>query len=530
MIPKQLENSFFTKDTLSHFLQLILQSPIAIAIFKGEDFIIEFANDAMLRDIWRLPIRDVQNKKLLDVFPELAKQKFPDLLKEVFTTGKPHREKEAVALIKGATGLKKFHLDFEYSPLFEEDNAISGVVVTAHDVSEKVETRRNIETAEQRSRLAIEAADLGTFDWNLITNEFIASKRLYEIFGLDTNSPLSHGDLIRSIHPEDLINRNKQVELSHTKGYLQYEARVLCPDNTQRWVKVYGKTIFHEKGYPTKMYGTVMDYTHQRMLNNELEKLVAERTDLLEQKNRELAMTNNELEQFAYVASHDLQEPLRKIRTYSDMLYEKLKDSLDEESVSYLQKVMSSSERMSNLIYDLLNFSRLFQSDKDFEAVDTSHVIKNVLSDFELVIDQKKAVVRVDKIPPVKGVPLQINQLFYNVINNALKFQAEGQIPSIEIRSAILSKEEQQARKELNASWSYVDISVRDNGIGFQQEYAVQIFDVFKRLQNKSIYPGSGIGLALCRKIAINHQGDIYAEGRENEGAVFHILLPVAAL
>jgi light-regulated signal transduction histidine kinase (bacteriophytochrome) len=246
----------------------------------------------------------------------------------------------------------------------------------------------------------------------------------------------------------------------------------------------------------------------------------------LEQKNRELEWSNNELEQFAYVASHDLQEPLRKIRTYSGILHENLKTQVEADALLTLQKIMNSAERMSTLIYDLLNFSRLIHPDKSFEATDLNKIIRSVINDFELTIQQKQAVIHVDPLPVIRATPLQMNQLFYNLINNSLKFSKEDVPPVITIKVAPLKIEEVMKSRNLNPEIEYIDITVQDNGIGFEQKYAEQIFEVFKRLQNKTIYPGSGIGLALCRKILLNHQGDIYAVSRIDKGSTFHLILP----
>ncbi|HWB24670.1 MAG TPA: PAS domain S-box protein [Chitinophagaceae bacterium] len=255
-------------------------------------------------------------------------------------------------------------------------------------------------------------------------------------------------------------------------------------------------------------------------------KVLEEKTIELEKANSALEKSNGELEQYAYVASHDLQEPLRKIRTYSGILNETLVGKGDNESVVILQKVINSATRMSNLIYDLLNFSRLLNPEKQFEETDLNQIFKNILSDFELVTEQRKAVIQIDKLPVIQAVPLQMNQLFYNLISNALKFCREGNQPAITVNAKIAGKEICK-NLNLNGNLSYFDITVSDNGIGFSQQYAEQIFEVFKRLHTKKAYQGSGIGLALCRRIAVNHQGDIFAEGKENKGSIFHVLLPV---
>lgn len=255
--------------------------------------------------------------------------------------------------------------------------------------------------------------------------------------------------------------------------------------------------------------------------------ILEQKTEDLQRANAALEKSNSELEQYAYVASHDLQEPLRKIRTYSGMLNESLKNIADVATLATLQKVISSATRMSNLIYDLLNFSRLLNPEKHFEETSLASVFENIINDFELVIEQKKAVIEVGNLPVIEAVPLQMNQLFYNLLNNALKFSMEGRAPVIKVNAEKLTLGTKYNHALLNSNLDYVDITISDNGIGFSQQYAEQIFEVFKRLHTRQVYQGSGIGLALCRRIVINHQGDIFAEGKENNGSVFHVILPL---
>ncbi len=183
---------------------------------------------------------------------------------------------------------------------------------------------------------------------------------------------------------------------------------------------------------------------------------------------------------------------------------------------------------MSNLITDLLSFSRLLKPDQLFAPTDLNEVLQNILTDFELTIQQKNALVKIEQLPVIEAMPLQMNQLFYNLINNALKFSKENETPLIIIKSRLLTSKEIMEDKILNPQLSYHKISISDNGIGFNQQFADQIFEVFKRLHTKQAYPGSGIGLALCKKIALNHQGYIFAEANEGLGATFQVLLPAA--
>jgi two-component system CheB/CheR fusion protein len=259
----------------------------------------------------------------------------------------------------------------------------------------------------------------------------------------------------------------------------------------------------------------------------ELEKQVKERTAALKKTNEELKQTNMQLDQFAYVASHDLQEPLRKIITFSTLLQNKHTDGLGKEAKSYLKKVETASSRMSTLIRDLLNYSRLLQHENLFVATDLNEIFQNVLTDFELLVHEKKAEIIIDELPSIVAIPLQMNQLFYNLISNALKFSTDDVPPVIIITSRILSAKEIAKYPAFNPSISYIELIFKDNGIGFEQQYADKIFTIFQQLHNKGTFIGTGIGLALVKKIIENHQGEIFADARESKGAEFYVILPV---
>jgi two-component system CheB/CheR fusion protein len=243
-----------------------------------------------------------------------------------------------------------------------------------------------------------------------------------------------------------------------------------------------------------------------------------------------LERSNSDLAQFAYVASHDLQEPLRKIVTFTIRLKERFFDLIPEQGKEYIEKILFSAERMRNLIDDLLNFSRISRFEKKFIKTDLNKVMKDVLSDFDLLIQERNAVVNVDKLPILEAIPLQINQLFNNLLGNALKFTARSDVPTISITCRVLSDNELKNYRQLDKSTQYYEICFIDNGIGFPQEFADQIFIIFQRLNDREDYPGTGIGLALCRKIVRNHGGEIVAKSKEGEGSVFYIILPVKQL
>jgi light-regulated signal transduction histidine kinase (bacteriophytochrome) len=251
--------------------------------------------------------------------------------------------------------------------------------------------------------------------------------------------------------------------------------------------------------------------TNERLesVNDQLESV----NSAVERRAAELARSNAELEQFASIASHDLQEPLRKVRTFTQQLTVTDSDKLSEKGRDYLERANAAAERMQRLIEDLLKFSRVATHGRPFQPVDLRELVDGVVEDLELEVERAGAVVRVGELPTIDGDQPQLRQLIQNLVSNALKFCREGVIPEVDI-DAVTSEQS-------------VQITVRDNGIGFEPQYAGRIFRVFERLHGRGRYPGTGIGLALCRKIAERHGGTIVAEGEPGAGSTFTVTLPV---
>jgi PAS domain S-box-containing protein len=253
----------------------------------------------------------------------------------------------------------------------------------------------------------------------------------------------------------------------------------------------------------------------------------------LEKKNRQLAELNEELEtsnrdllQFASVASHDLQEPLRKIQIFSNLVKEKDFSNLSDGSRVYMEKIIRSSIRMKMLIIDLLNYSRLSDHDNVIEKVDLNEIIGQVLTDLELVISEKDARIQVDTLPTVAANSPQMRQVFQNLLFNALKFSSPSLAPVISVSSTRIL--EKSFDSDPGAEGEYVLISVKDNGIGFNEKYANNIFALFERLNSKDDYEGTGIGLAITKKIIEKYNGLITARSKEGKGSNFMFLLPVS--
>jgi len=328
------------------------------------------------------------------------------------------------------------------------------------------------------------------------------------------------------VHKDDLDRLLKVYYSSFDEQKpFQVEYRLRRHDGEYIWVMSAAKPTYSLQGEFTGYIGTVTDIHTQKLLAEELDKRVQERTRYIAEMNKELERSNNELQQFAYVASHDLQEPLRKIMTFSDRL-ESYKENLPDQARIYIEKIASSSQRMARLIDDLLNFSSTIRDTKKFIKTDLNEILKNVLADFDLIISQKKGKINYNNLPVIRAIPVQIEQLFHNLISNALKFSKNGESPVITITTKKISREEIDRPLNIEKSDAYLEIIFRDNGIGFNEEFADQIFVIFQRLNDQKNFPGTGIGLALCRKIVNNHGGEIYAESKPDEGAEFHIILP----
>jgi two-component system sensor kinase FixL len=248
-----------------------------------------------------------------------------------------------------------------------------------------------------------------------------------------------------------------------------------------------------------------------------------EAAEALERKASELARSNAELEQFAFVASHDLQEPLRKIRAFGDRLKMKCDAALPAEGVDYLERMQNAAARMQTLIADLLTFSRVISRTEPFVEVDLGLVTREVLSDLEVRVEKVGATVKVGDLPKIQADPMQIRQLLQNLIGNALKFQPPGVKPQVQIAARLVEPTDEYSV----GGATLCELTVQDNGIGFDEKYLEKIFAVFQRLHNRQEYEGTGIGLAVCRRIVDRHGGSITARSKPGEGATFIVQLPV---
>ncbi len=286
-----------------------------------------------------------------------------------------------------------------------------------------------------------------------------------------------------------------------------------------RFLLANGERLLDQEGKCLGAVVSMRDMTEQR----QADQFVREASAELHRANTELKRSNDELEKFAYIASHDLQEPLRKIQAFGDRLREKCRDQLPEVGQEYVDRMLSASSRMRRLIDDLLSFSRVTTQQREFRSLDLEKLVGEVISDLDTTIGQAGAAVTVGTLPEVHADPTQMRQLFQNLIANAVKFRRPGVPPIVEIHSEAI----ELPAPETNEMIAMCRIQVRDNGVGFDQKYEDRIFEVFQRLHGRDEYEGTGVGLAICRKIAERHGGTITVHSQEGVGSTFFVTLPI---
>ena len=362
--------------------------------------------------------------------------------------------------------------------------------------------------------------------YNINTGKYrFVSYGLKKLLGYDPELPLRDGVafFVNLVHPDDLgpiMEQNAKVlEQANREGpgagepIVDFEYRMRHENGEYRWFHTYG-TVFdrNSNGQVEHLLNISIDVTFRKEMET-----------ALSQKNLQLEQSNANLEEFAYVASHDLKEPLRKISIFGDRLLSTHYQHLSNEGQFYLEKIIDSSRKMQVLINDLLSLS-LITGNKSFVPYSLQDILDEVLRTLEYKIEEKGAVVHASELPQATIIPSQFRQLFQNLLTNSLKFIREGVRPEIHVRARRLQASEVDHFR-LPKSKRYLEISFSDNGIGFDNMFAAKIFAIFQRLHHKE-YEGTGIGLAICKKIVENHEGIIFATGQPGKGATFTFIIP----
>jgi PAS domain S-box-containing protein len=384
-----------------------------------------------------------------------------------------------------------------------EDGKIVAVCSIARDISERKAAEAALAASEERYRsLTIATAQViwVTDPQGLVAGDMPSWRE----FTGATLEQLQGWGWLDSLHPEDREKTARVwADAVERRTVYETEYRLRRRDGEYREVWVRGVPVLNEGGGIREWVGTCTDISERKRAQQKLE-----------QSAQELARSNTELQEFAFVASHDLQEPLRKITAFSERLKERAAAQLDDVSLDYMNRMHSAAARMGTLIESLLEYSRVTTRVLPFENVDLASLMLGILADLEQRRLESGGRIVVHALPNVHGDATQLRQLLQNLVANALKFHAKGVAPEIHVRSRCG-----------NGHWK---VSVSDNGIGFDPAYTEKIFKPFQRLHGRNEYEGSGMGLAICRKIAQRHGGGIEVESAPGEGATFTVTLPLA--
>lgn len=370
-----------------------------------------------------------------------------------------------------------------------------------------------LKSADQTYRVFIEKMTEGAVTLNRDGIIVYSNSQFGKMVGL----PLSK---ITGVYFNSLVSPNDEdtYEALIAKGWKEDTKGELMLASSSKVIPVQLSITTLELDEGTSLSIILTDLTAQK----QTQLLLKVNNEKLQQINHELELSNHDLHQFASVASHDLQEPLRKIQIFSNFLKERFATDLTQEASGYLEKIISSSQRMKALIIDILNYSQLSQDDNSYVLTDLNVLLNEVLEDYEILIKEKKATITIGDLPSIEVNPGQMRQVFQNIISNALKFIRHEVPPDIRISCKPFLSENGVERKEE----SFCYLSFKDNGIGFDDQFAKKIFTLFRRLHTKDKFEGTGIGLAISKKIIEKHHGNIIAKGQEGNGSEFIIVLP----
>lgn len=513
------------EDSEKRYNMMLMQSPFAFAVLKGKDMKVAFANDAM-KKIWDKG-NTIKGKSLMKILPELKDQEFPTLLHQVYTTGIPHMANESLTKFNRNGVMEDRYFNFVYQPYREIDETIIGVTLIAIEVTPEAEFNKKMKVSEENFRQLAELLPQKISQADERGNVFFYNSNWLKYAGLGLNELKGEG-WKKIIHPDDQKEFNKHWQhCIKTGNHFAMEIRFLNKQKEYKWHLSEAVAIKDEKGNIFKWVIAANEINQQVEYRIDLEGAVRKRTTELVNANDELLKINKELEAFTYVSSHDLQEPLRKIQTFSSLILEKENQHLSDNGKNYFRLMQQEAQRMKTLIQDLLAFSKLNTTDIKFEFTDLNVIIDDVKNEFKELIAEKHAVIEVKEICEVHVIPFQFRQLMRNLISNALKFSNPTRPPHIKIESRNIKYHELNI-ENLPFQKEYCHITISDNGIGFEKEFSEKIFKVFQRLYGKEEYSGTGIGLAIVKKIVENHHGIITATGEIDKGATFNIYIPTS--
>jgi len=453
------------------------------------------------------------------------------LLKEAIETGKANDEGWRVR--KDGT---RFWGSIVITALHDDDNNVIGFSKVTRDLTKRKEAEDIMK--EYAKELSQKNEDLRRSEERY--HRMIAEVQDYAILMLDKDGIIQNWNLgaekIKEYKAEEIIRKNfrvfyteddrqnhrpeKLLKQATETGKATDEGWRVRKDGTRFWGSIVITALHDTNSNIIGFSKVTRDLTEQKIAEEKLKKYAEE----LEQKNEELIKSNKDLESFNYVASHDLQEPLHKIQIFSDAILSNDFNDLSERGKEYFNKIFRAANRMQQLIEDLLSFSRATSSNAEFEYTDLNTLLDEVLSTMHFAVEESHAIIESETLPVAYIIPFQFRQVLQNLIFNSIKYSKTGIPPHIKISAKKITTKNNS--RELRPNYKYLVLTIADKGIGFDQQYAEQIFELFQRLHTKEEYPGTGIGLAIVKKIIQNHHGVIKAKSSLGKGATFEIYIP----
>jgi PAS domain S-box-containing protein len=388
------------------------------------------------------------------------------------------------------------------------------ILGAVYEITNEKEIAITLKKREQQLLEAQALGKIGSYDWDIINETSESTPEVRKIFEIEDRQPLER--FMEHVHVEDQQKVSDALKAAFESGHYSCEYRYMTISGVEKVIDSKGVIYYDDQRRPLKMVGTIQDVTERKKIEEKLIKNALE-----------LERSNAQLEEFAYVASHDLKEPLRKIGMFSNIIMTSEWDTLPEKTKANVQKISDSARRMQELIEGILSYS-LVNEQSNKEPYPLDQLLQEALSNLEYKIKYTNAIITADALPTLEVIPFQMQQLFQNLISNSIKFSKDGIQPDIKITSSIVTSPAVRS-EQLQHSEKYLHIQVKDNGIGFGNELSEKIFGLFKRLHSKSAYEGSGLGLAICRRIVENHGGLITATSKVGEGSTFTIVLPYGA-
>lgn len=540
-VTEQVLSRKLVEETEARYHNMIYSSPSLIAIFKGKEMIIETANDAILKS-WGKG-NDVIGKPFFEVAPETVEQGFDKILLHVFTTGETYYAHEMSVILVRRGKPEQMYYTFIYHAQRDKNGEIDGVAIIANEVSEQVLLNKKLKESEAHFRLMADLMPAKISNADAQGKVIYCNQNWLGFTGLDFTK-LMGLEYEKLIHPDDLDLFHKRFhKASHEGGNVEMEMRFLDKNGTYIWHLHRASPVKDNNGKIKLWVGVTANISEQiatrernlstyKAHSKGLEDLVAIRTNELQAvnesllfKNEELMRMNMELEAFAYITSHDLQEPLRKISIFSGRILEKDDQQLSDKSKLYFKNIREAVDRMQRLIKDLFAFSHLSTSEQQFEKVDLKSIVDDVKKTLCEDIQEKQATIEVRTSAKIKVITFQFHQLVVNLISNSLKFSRPNVKPHLVIKTADFETGDAPF-EGLLPNTRYCHISFSDNGIGFEKKYSERIFEVFQKLHGREQYSGTGIGLAIVKKIIDNHNGTITSKSEVDKGTTFEIYIP----